>query len=496
MSDGTLNIANDASATLTGDDNSIAGGNNDLLSIDQGDNNTVTMGNDSGVALLHGDGNTVTMGQNALVGVTDGDNQTLNLGNNANVWLTDTTGSTINASGAFVYAYDNVNVTVNGSNNNISALDGNTITVGGNGQWGTTNSVFMTGGTLNLQNNSNAAITGSYNSIHAGHTDLVTVNGNHNTLQFGSNGLAWVQSGYGNVLNASGGGFLIGDNVTNLSFIGNSNTIYTGTDDNLNVSGTGSMIYGSGSTIYLNGDAVNTYIEGNDGIIHVRAGSVYQLVGNNNTVIVDTVTNVQDGDTIATYNGLSDLLDLTGVAFDSSMTVTPVFNSTNTSGDVVLSSHGTVVATIHLTSITNFESFSVRSNGNGGTLIVDPPSDEDAQLIQQMSQNSSADDSFQFRVDNFLETTKILEGTASATVGITEDGHFDFSAFAQKAVQGVLPILHEFHNAIASFTDTLSDGEGSNSDDAGYSGMVEPLRPTEMPQLQQLAALHHPDYIL
>lgn len=101
MSDGTVNIAANANATLTGHGNTINGVNTAVLSMENGDNNTATLGNSSGLALNNGsDGNTVTLGQDALVGITDSDNETLNVGNNANIWLTNTDGTTINGSGA------------------------------------------------------------------------------------------------------------------------------------------------------------------------------------------------------------------------------------------------------------------------------------------------------------------------------------------------------------------------------------------------------------
>ncbi|WFU23168.1 hypothetical protein QA649_34570 [Bradyrhizobium sp. CB1717] len=256
---------------------SIIHGATDLIYINQENSNTVVLGDNSGVSISHSSGNSAILGQSALIGVTDGNNETFNLGNNATAWLTHTTGSTLNMSWGYVYAYDGVNVTINGSGNTVGALDGDTVNVAGNGQRGSANLVYLSNGALNLAHDADAAITGNNNIVHADQTDLVTVNGNHNTLQFGSNGLTWVQTGYGNVIDASGAGILIGDNVINTSIVGDGNAIYTGTGDNLNVSGSGDTIYGSGSTIYLNADALNTQIQGDNDIIHVRAGSVYQV---------------------------------------------------------------------------------------------------------------------------------------------------------------------------------------------------------------------------
>lgn len=503
MSNGTLNIASDASATLTGDGNTVSGGDADLLSIDHGNNNAGSLGDNGGAAINHGDGNTLRFGQNAMVGVTDGNNETLTLGSNANVWLTRTTGTTINASTALVYAYDSVNVTINGSGNTIGALDGDTVTVGGNGQWGSANLVYLSNGTLNLTHDADASITGNYNAVHADQTDLVTINGNGNALQFGSNGLAWVQSGYGNVIKGSGAGVLIGDNVANTSIIGDGNTIYTGANDNLNISGADDTIHSSGSTIYLNADALNTNILGDNDIIHVRAGSVYQVVGSNNTIVIDTVVNAHNGDTLPSYDGVSDLIDIANVPFDASMIATATLNPAHTAGDLVLSSHGAPVATIHLASAQNVGSFTVRSDGAGGTLIVDPPveGNEDVPTTPSASHGGNPldslagqlgrDDGFHFDFAALREAASNLLNRVASKVGITESGQFDFSTLAETTVLHNMPLLNEagpsgqfVHSVLPQVDPTVHDGFVGET-------QFDPHRPGELPHVPVIPQVHH-----
>ncbi|MGY8678379.1 hypothetical protein Q2941_11245 [Bradyrhizobium sp. UFLA05-153] len=136
-----------------------------------------------------------------------------------------------------------------------------------------------------------------------------------------------------------------------------------------------------------NADALNTYIQGDHNTIHVRAGSVYRVAGSSNTVIVDSVVNAHDGDKLPSYNGISDLVDVHNVPFDTTMTATAVLNAAHTAGDLILSSHGAPVATIHLASAQNVGNFTVRSDGAGGTLIVDPPVKDGEDLPTTPSEN-------------------------------------------------------------------------------------------------------------
>jgi hypothetical protein len=489
----SLSLGTADTVTLYGGNNQVQGAGYDLVTVQTGDGNAVTVGDNSGVALLHSNGDTVTAGQNAMIGVTDGHNETLNLGTNANTWLTNAS-ATVNGSWGYVYAYDGVNVTVNGSGNVIGALDGDGVTIAGNGQWGTSDTVYLSHGALNLQHDANASLNGSFNTVAADANDLVTVNGDHNALSFGTNGLAWVQSGYGTVLNGAGMGILVADNVSGTSIRGDYNLIHAGAGDKLDVSGNWDAVYSSGSIIYVNGDASNTYIEGNNNVIHIRATSTGQINGVGNTVVVDSVVGVHDGDTLATYNGLSDLLDFSSIPFDSSMTVTPVLNAAHTAGDVVLASHGATVATVHLGSIQNLDSFSVRADGAGGTLVVDPPSEphNTASISEPTSGSLLAhDDAFHFRADAFLDATKVLAGTPVAQVMVTEDGRFDFSAFANDTAHVSGPALDEFHAAAAPVTAELAQLDAALHDGGLPYDAHDPLRPAELPHLHPLATQHH-----
>jgi hypothetical protein len=79
-----------------------------------------------------------------------------------------------------------------------------------------------------------------------------------------------------------------------------------------------------------------------------------------------------NGSTLRNYNGNSDLIDITNLIYDSSIAASPV-NWGGGNGEIVVSDHGSTVATIYLQFIQNLSSFTAQSDGAGGTLLIDPP---------------------------------------------------------------------------------------------------------------------------
>jgi hypothetical protein len=251
---------------------------------------------------------------------------------------------------------------------NVTALNANseTIAVANGGTLyiaGANDIANASSGTMILNaGTTNASLVGNYEIIHVGDGDTFHI------------------AGTGDNIYDSNGTMFVNNPVANLSLIGSGETIHVGDGDTLNVSGSGNTILASNGIVYLDPNSLNTTIQGSGETIHIRSGDTYTLTNPANTVITDTVINTSNGATIQHYNGTNDLLDLTGVAYDSSMTATEA-NISGSSADILLASHGSTVATIHLQLIQSIGSFTVRSDGASGTLIVDPPAQNTPAMI-------------------------------------------------------------------------------------------------------------------
>ncbi|WP_298242032.1 hypothetical protein [uncultured Bradyrhizobium sp.] len=420
--DGNTSTAGDYSAvTLNGSSsNTVSAGSNGWVTVNGGSNDTVTGGAAETISLTNADHASISAGQGSSVADTGGVNNTLSYSSWGTAWLTSVAGETVNLSNGWVYAYDNVTARIVGSGNAIAANNGDSISIAGNGQWDVNETLTGSKLAVHLDDASSVTVNGHDNALTGGSYDGVVFNGDNNSGSLGTNGFAWVKSGNGNILHASDATVELDGSTHNTSVAGDADNIYANAGASFNLSGSGSGVLGSGITIYLNSDATNVNIQGNDDVVHVRAGATYTLTGTDETIITDNVVTTHDGDTLATYNGVSDILDLPSLAFDSSIAATPVPNGSG-GGQIVVTDHGNTVATINVASATNVGGFTARSDGNGGTLIVDPPVDSQGAAYHP--------DHFQFRSGEFQNAIAHAVGGAPGQVGVNEHG-FDFSGLA------------------------------------------------------------------
>lgn len=518
-SNDVIQTANGVSLTVNGGANAITAGQANYLTLGGGDGNTLTLGDNGYLGVSGGNGDIITAGANAMIGVSGSNNDTLNLGTNNSLWLTNSTGSTVNGSNEGIYALANVSVTVNGGGNNIGAADGDAITVAGNGQWGSSDLIAMSNGTLHLAHDAVATLTGSNNNVTTDQNDLIAINGgDHNTATLGSNSMAWVQAGNSTVINASGTSIALGAGTINTSVLGNNDYIYASAGSSFNVTGSGHAIIGSNLTVYLNAGDSNITVQGDNDVIHIRNGVTGQILGTNDSVMVDNVINAHNGDTIANYNGTSDLIDIAGLPFDTTITATPVLNAAHTSGQLVVADHGVTVATINLASVTNVGSFTVRSDGAGGTLIVDPPVSQEAgaalpgedpagafhaagqgvtasptvgaEHAPGTNPAASADgDNFHFDFGFFRDAAQSAVQAIGRVVGITDSGNFDFSTSPNQPGHQELPVLPNASHGPAEYIGSHPDEHAVAHD----SGLLphDPSRPLEVPVVATVTGFHH-----
>jgi hypothetical protein len=234
------------------------------------------------------------------------------------------------------------------------------------------------------------------------------------------------------VVNASNSEIDLNANVTNTGIHGDNNVINGSTVDSIDISGTGDTVNLSNSKIYLNADASNVTVTGNDDIIHIRGGQTVTETGTGDTVITDSVLNESNGGTIDHYDGTSQLIDLTGTPFDPTMRATVSLNADGTSGSVSVMDQGATVATLNLTNINEVGSFTVRDDGSGGVLLVDPP------LDQAGGQHG---DSFKFDFAHFADAARGLTGNSASPAyvsapvaqAIGDSFHFSELAFQNAA---------------------------------------------------------------
>ena len=160
------------------------------------------------------------------------------------------------------------------------------------------------------------------------------------------------------------------------------------------------------------------------------------------------VTTAHNGTTIASYNGVSSLVDVTGLAYDSSITATFAQNSGGFAAQILVSDHGSLVDTINLQSVQNLGSLTVRSDGTGGTLVVDPPLSSPAQDSTHQS---------------FTDAWHMLMGrTDAATPAFHDVGQqFDFSGLTTNS-----PKPEDQHNSSLDFSHhdaaLIRDGPAQN----------------------------------
>jgi hypothetical protein len=414
---------------------------------------------------ITGTGDTILSGPSlSYIGLTiNGTNHWAVLGSSHDNITVNATNSSIEINGSYETASvlgAGDNVTINGSYDGVLAnansqtiyVDGAaaSVTLAGNNSelFANANDTIYANGTndkVTLNGNSSGLIVNGASAtvIANGSAEIITLNGTNDALTSGAGGQTVYINGIGDTValqGASNGVSIAGSNnvvdlgvsaasvsvnagASNVSLTASNTSINAANGVSLNLTGSNDTIVGSNLTVYLNPGDTNITVQGDHDAIHVRSGMTPQISGSNDSVIIDTVITAHNGDTIQHYNGTNQLIDLPGLAFDSSITATPVLNPGHTAGQLVIADHGATVATINLTSIDSIGNFTVRSDGSGGTLVVDPPLGGDDEG------NTIRGDNFQFNDPTFQAAASGVTGAGGRTVGIMDKGNFDFSAF-------------------------------------------------------------------
>ena len=126
-----------------------------------------------------------------------------------------------------------------GGNNTVNAANGDTVNVSGNGQFGNSDYIAVSSGTVNVAANARADIYGGGDIITAGANSLIGVqNGDGNTITLGSSSILYLNSGTNDVINGGG------SNQYNFAAAFGKETINNGTSAAAN----GSVLFGSGVT--------------------------------------------------------------------------------------------------------------------------------------------------------------------------------------------------------------------------------------------------------
>ena len=413
MSNGTLALADNARADLIGSGNIYNAGNNDSIGSDGA--NTINAGANDGIWQWSNGGATINIGANGYVSINDLGGDTVNAANGDYVAVagngTTDTDDVVNLSGGTLALADNAradligsgNIYNAGSNDSIGSDGANTINAGANaGVW-----TWGVGG----------------DTINAGADAYVSLNENGgDTVSVGASSQIAVNDGSADILTLSGTGGVVtlGSGVSNISVTASHATINAANGVNFNLTGSNDTVVASDGIVYLNASTTSITFQGSNEIIHIRSGDTYTITGSNDTVIADTLATAHNGTTISSYNGTKTLVDVTGLSYDSSITATLVQHSGGYAGQIFVSDHGSLVDTINLQSVQNLGSLTVRPDGSGGTLVVDPPL------------SSTTEDSVH---DAFADAWHALMGGtqagASSSLGLGEQ--FDFGALTPNA---------------------------------------------------------------
>lgn len=338
ISNAVVNIPDGTQATLTGNDNTINGGNADTLTVD-GTGNAATLGTDAMVT-VNGDNNSLTLGNGGaitLLGTNTifqtGDDGSLDLNASGDTAIITGVGMVVSASGDTVGTENNTNVTINGSGNTIDFWNGNasvtasgdTVQVGSANAteasltgsnntfttWssgtlfvsGTSDNMYMdssgvvlvlagpsmnvtpytAGDDLFIEASTTATIDGSGETIQfSGESSYINVSGNNNVI---SNAGSGDTGEYIGLLGGSGSAITVNDsyiatwNDTSFSATGNADSIGAGSNDTIDIlGGEGSLIDTYSSTITISNDTkINLY--GNNDTVNVSAGSYVGIEG-------------------------------------------------------------------------------------------------------------------------------------------------------------------------------------------------------------------------
>lgn len=337
-----------------------------------------------------------------------------------------------------------------GSSQGVVLYGADTGNVSGNSD---TTAMYGTGAIANVTGTNDSTTeygTGeTANITGASAVTLISGNGNAVTTT-GTNDSTYV-SGSNNVVNlgVSGATVTLNAGALNESLAGSNASINVANGDSFNLAGSHDTVIASNGTVHLNANTTNITIEGSNETIHVQAGDTYAIIGSGDTVITDTVTAAQNGTTAASYNGVSSLVDVTNLSYDSSITAQFALNSGGFAAQILVSDHGSLVDTINLQSVQNLGSLTVRSDGSGGTLLVDPP-------LSSTNQDSTH--------QSFTDAWHLLMGRTDVGASLSHDvgQQFDFSALTPNA-----PTPEDQHNSVRDFSQQdaafIRDGPSQNA---------------------------------
>lgn len=401
---------------------------------------------DDARADIYGGSNTITVGPGSLLGIQNGNNNTIAVGELSAVYVNSGTGHVLTGNNFDTYADTGVSVSVVGGLNSVYGADGDTVSISGNTQFGDNVYVHMNYGTINLAANGRMDVFGGNNTIVGGSSDLIGLqDGNNNVLTASGASVIWVNSGSNNdivTLTGTGGEINIDSGVSNTSIKASHATINAADGDMFNVTGSYDVINASNAIIYLNANTTNITINGTHNTVHIRSGDTYTLYPNSqSTVYTDVVVNAQNNTTIASYDGNKTLVDLTGLPFDSSITANIVQNSGGHAGQMFVYDHGSLAATINLNAVQHLAAITVRPDGSGGTLVVDPPLDSAA------PSPTSPESLHQAFADAWHTLTSGMEGSPATSHSLGD--RFDFLSETQHST---LPETQ--HTALQDFMQT------------------------------------------
>ena len=170
-------------------------------------NGTVGIGANANV-YVSGGSDTITAGTGSEIGI-DGTGSTVTASSD-DIWFDTGTTATVTGDNDTLWGNNGLNLTINGTGDtfNDNGVAGQTLTVGGNGMNGTSNTLYMANGTVNIQANARADIFGDGETIHAAASDTIGVYGSNDTVTAGSGDSIWMgdSSNTSQTINASSGG--------------------------------------------------------------------------------------------------------------------------------------------------------------------------------------------------------------------------------------------------------------------------------------------------
>ncbi len=140
------------------------------------------------------------------------------------------------------------------------------------------------------------------------------------------------------------------------------------------------------------------------------------------------------------------------LSYDSSITVTEISQWRTHLGTLTIKDNGTTVDTLTLTNITSIGTFNIRSDGSGGTLLVDPP-DASTNAATPNAATASPHDGFKFA--NVMHEIFSLAPPSSPSVSSNGD-QFIFHAnnLTQPSFSNGAEASHTAHALIDNFTNT------------------------------------------